>query len=77
MSFMCTTELMCDQCTHTFTTSGERMSDCASKLHFEISLKRKGWKVLYGKYHVCKDCIEHYGIKYLRAKFKEVNNEKS
>ena len=47
------------------------MSCCTSKAWFEIIVKDIGWKVIYGKYHICKDCIEHYGMKYLRVKFKE------
>ena len=71
MAFKCTTKLICDQCDCAVVTTGERMSDCSSKLLFEYALKQRGWKVLFGKFHVCKECIEHYGLKYLRAKFKE------
>lgn len=69
--FLCTTELRCDNCGTGYSSEGARMSCCTSKAWFEIIVKDIGWKVIYGKYHICKDCIEHYGMKYLRAKFKE------
>ena len=70
MSFNCTTRLECDICGTTLSTSGVRMSDCASKQKLEICSKGRGWKIVY-KHHVCKECAEHYGMKYLKAKFKE------
>lgn len=72
MSFSCTTRLNCDICKISLVSNGKRMHDCASKLYFEKHIcKQKGWKVFYGEFHVCKMCVEHYGVKYLRAKYKE------
>ncbi len=71
MSFSCTTSLNCDICNISLVSSGKRMHDCTSRLFFEKHIcKRKGWKVFYGEFHVCKMCAELYGVKYLRAKYK-------
>lgn len=72
MSFSCTTSLNCDICKISLVSNGKRMCDCASRLYFEKHIcKQKGWKVFYGKFHVCKMCAELYGVNYLRAKYKE------
>ena len=71
MSFSCTTSLNCDICNNALVTNGKRMNDCASKLFFEKCIcKQRGWKVFYGKFHVCEICAEIYGVKYLRAKYR-------
>lgn len=72
MSFKCVTTLICDICGTELVSSGKSMHDCASRLRFEKYIcKRKNWKVIYNKYHVCKRCVECFGIQYLRKKFKE------
>ncbi len=73
--FRCKTTISCDICGDTFLTKGNRMSDCMSKMTFERSMKRDGWRVIYGKYHICKNCFEHYGKKYIYSLFKEREQE--
>ena len=72
--FSCTTEFSCDICGTTFVSTGNRMCDCISKDWFRIRHKRDGWKTVYGKYDVCAACIKHYGMKYIRNRFKENEN---
>lgn len=70
--FKCTTVISCDKCSKGYTSSGIRMTDCTSKAWYEKLIKEKGWKVLYKKYHICRECLEHYGEKHLRKEFKNV-----
>lgn len=72
--FSCTTKFSCDICGTTFVSTGNRMCDCISKDWFRIRQKRDGWKTVYGKYDVCAACIKHYGMKYIRNRFKENKN---
>lgn len=68
--FRCETSFSCDKCGKGYTSSKTRMTDCTSKAWYEKLTKEKGWKVLYKKYHICNECVEHYGVKYLRNEFK-------
>lgn len=73
--FSCTTEISCDMCGAGYISQGNRMSDCISRDCFRYFRKKDGWKVVYGKYDICDKCIQHYGMKYIRSKFKEREQE--
>lgn len=76
--FSCKTKLYCDICGKSLSTSGEKMSDCLSRAWFErISKTKHGWHVVYGRYHVCKECFEHYGRKYIYSLFKKKEVEEN
>lgn len=35
---------------------------------------KEGWKTVYGKYDICPNCVKRYGMKYIRNKFREREN---
>lgn len=72
--FRCTTRFNCDICGTGYISTCERMSDCIGKERFRYIYRSKGWKTVYGKYDICPDCVKHYGMKYIRNKFKEREN---
>lgn len=74
--FYCETHFYCDICGKGFKTSGKRMADCSSKAQFRFIQKKEGWRTVYGKYDVCKDCMQHYGTKEIRRMLKNRMEEK-
>lgn len=68
--FECKTYLSCDICGYSYSSTGRTKDRAANRDSFRRSLKENGWKTIYGKYDVCKDCVEHYGIKECRRIFK-------
>lgn len=73
--FSCTIEFICDICGKGFKSHGERISDCISKCRFRKKLREDGWRTVFGKYDVCYDCITNFGIKSIRNKIKESEQE--
>lgn len=60
--FWCRTEISYDICGNSLYTSGRKISDCLSRaMHEKFAKSKYGWCVVYGKYHICKKCFEHYG----------------
>lgn len=72
--FSCTTEFICDVCGTGFRSQSNRMSECMSKAWFRMLYGKEGWKTVYGKYDICPNCVKHYGMKYIRNKFREREN---
>lgn len=69
--FNCETSFYCDICGKGTGIKSDKMPNCPSHLRYQHLYKERGWKVVYGKYDVCKDCILHYGIKEIRRILKE------
>lgn len=69
--FKCETNITCDVCGIGYRSTGKRMSDCISRDNWRYYKAKEGWKVIYGKYDVCRKCIERYGIKEIRRNFKQ------
>lgn len=74
--FYCKTVFCCDICGDGRVTQGARMSDCASKDFNRYMRKKEGWKVFYGKYDVCKKCIDHYGLREVRTMMRKKRDDK-
>lgn len=64
--FNCRTEFSCDICGHMYSSENHKMTHCISKEWYRHMLHEKGWKTIYGAYDVCRECVEHYGLKHVR-----------
>ena len=73
--FTCTTIFSCDICGTRYESHKSRITDCTNKAYFRRFTKDKGWKTISGKWDVCPNCIQRYGMKYLRNSLKEREQE--
>ncbi len=68
--YICEVSFICDNCCNGSTWKSDKKQNTPAKLDCEVYKRKQGWKKIYGKYHICKDCIEKYGLKYFRNLYK-------
>ena len=64
--FNCTVVFSCDICGYGIKYFARRKTDTPSHAWARYVFKEKGWRVVYGKYDVCDECISYYGLKKIR-----------
>ena len=64
--FSCETKFSCDFCGITYTSKASNMTDCFSKDAWRTVKRKQGWKIVYGNYDICQNCVAYYGLKDIR-----------